>query len=227
MLFKTLRKRTGLNQGQFGKIIGVTASAVSEYETGKSMPSPEKLPLIAKELGISVDVLLAGDIGQIEEGVRTIGNIGSVQPAIAEFYVQVPFLSARAQAGIPDVIYDGCDTTWIEETYPVFMPLTTTTKKNLIIEVVGDSMEPSILSGALVFADRISKSNIKYESGAVYAVLYGPGKFVVKRIKTNEINTNKTLTLWSDNDRYGHITLAAEDIHCMWKVIKKVDEVVR
>lgn len=230
MIFKTLRKRTGLTQSQFGEKIGVTASAVSEYETGKSMPGPDKLPTIAKELGVSIDDLLSGRMpGETsqEKGVMTTGNIGSVRANIAEFYTNVPFLSARAQAGIPGAIAENCSMDWIEETYPVFMPLVSISQRHLIIEVTGDSMEPGIISGALVLAETVAKNDIKYESGAVYAVLYGSNRFVVKRIKTNDLTTNGTLVLWSDNEKYGHITIHGEDIHCLWKVTMKVAEAVR
>ena len=159
-----------------------------------------------------------------QSGRHTTGNVGSVLPSLAEFYIQVPFLSARAQAGIPTMTFDNCDLK-LAETYPVFMP-DGLNKRHLIIELVGDSMEPGILSGALVLAESVKKEDIKYESGGVYAVMYA-NRFVVKRVKTNEINQNGTLTLWSDNDRYGHITIHSEDIDCMWKVVEKVKETVR
>lgn len=160
-----------------------------------------------------------------EPGQHLTGNVGSVRHNIAEYYVQVPFLSARAQAGLPTMTFENCELK-LEETYPVFMPGQSINTRHLIIELVGDSMEPEIKSGALVLAVSVKKEDIKYESGGVYAVMYA-NRFVVKRIKTNEINTNGTLTLWSDNDKYGHITIHGEDINCMWRVTEKVKESVR
>lgn len=230
MIFRALRKKTGLTQAQFGKKVGVSGAAISEYENGKSMPGPDRLPTIARELGVSVDELLNPsqtlNIGE-ESGIITEGNIASVRPNIKEFYTLVPFLTARAQAGIPLMSYENFTTKWIEETYPVFLPVVAINDKHLAIEIVGDSMEPSIIEGAVVLVESVSKADVKYESGAVYAVLYGTGRFVVKRIKTNDLNMNGTLTLWSDNEKYGHIVVHGEDIHRMWKVIEKVREPVR
>lgn len=230
MTFKALRKKTGLTQAQFGKKVGVSGAAISEYENGKSRPDTDRLPQIAKELGVTVDVLLSyrGQEGnEPETGFFADGNIASVRPNISEFYTSVPFLSARAQAGIPPMSHDNFTLDWIEETYPVFLPIISITERHLIIEIAGDSMEPEIKGGALVLAEAVSKQDIKYESGAVYAVLYGNSRFVVKRIKTNNLNTNGSLVLWSDNEKYGHITVQGDEIHYMWKVIEKVREAVR
>lgn len=178
-------------------------------------------------MGVTVDELLKGEGGFSEVGQVLTGNISSVRPNISEFYTHVPFLSVRAQAGMPTMLYSDCKTSWIEETYPVFLPLVAITEKHLVIEVQGDSMEPEIKSGALVLGEAVATDDIRYESGAVYAIIYGNNRFVVKRIKTNEITTAGTLTLWSDNEKYGHITVPANEIHCMWKITMKVAEAVR
>ena len=226
-MFKELRKRTGLNQKQFGKKVGVSGQSVSEWETGKSRPDSDRLPTVARVLGITVDELLNGKPGFSEVGQVLTGNVSSVRPNISEFYTHVPFLSVKAQAGIPSMLFSDCTASWVEETYPVFLPLVAITEKHLVIEVQGDSMEPEIKSGALVLGEAVLKDDIKYESGGVFAIIYGNSRFVVKRVKTNEITTLGTLTLWSDNEKYGHITVPANEIHCMWKINMKVAEPVR
>ena len=226
-MLKELRKLTGLSQKQFGKEVGVSGQSVSEWETGKSRPDSDRLPIVARVLKVTVDELLAGKPGFQEVGQMLTGNISSVRPNISEFYTHVPFLSVKAQAGIPSMIYSDCTALWVEETYPVFLPLVAITEKHLVIEVQGDSMEPEIKSGALVLGECVTKADIKYESGGVYAIIYGNSRFVVKRIKTNELTTLGTLTLWSDNEKYGHIVVPGVDIHCMWKVTMKVAETVR
>lgn len=225
-MLKMLIKRTGLNQRQFGEKIGVTSQSVSEWVKGKSRPDSERLPIVAKALGVTVDELLSGEQFGQEPGQVLTGNVSSVRPNISEFYVQVPFLSIKAQAGLPAMNYTDV-TKWVEETYPVFLPVVAITEKHLVIEVQGDSMEPEIKSGALVLSEAVAKDDIKYESGGVYAIIYGNSRFVVKRIKTNELTTSGTLTLWSDNEKYGQIVVPGNEIHCMWKVTYKVTEAVR
>ena len=52
------RKERGLSQGEFGKLIGVSAFAVSKWEREICYPEIFLLPDIADLLGISIDELL-------------------------------------------------------------------------------------------------------------------------------------------------------------------------
>lgn len=58
---KYLRKINYLNQAAFAKRIGVTQSAVSQWEHDLTRPNSEQLQAISKAFNISVDELLSGD----------------------------------------------------------------------------------------------------------------------------------------------------------------------
>ena len=49
---KTLRKQSGLTQAELGEKIGRTAEAISNVETGKSLPSLDTLIAMSEALGI-------------------------------------------------------------------------------------------------------------------------------------------------------------------------------
>ena len=51
------RHKCGLTQDQLAERLGVSAQAVSKWERGESMPDSVLLPIIAKELGVSIDSL--------------------------------------------------------------------------------------------------------------------------------------------------------------------------
>ncbi|MEF2699863.1 MAG: helix-turn-helix transcriptional regulator [Oscillospiraceae bacterium] len=53
----TCRKAAGLTQAAFAEAIGVDRSAVAKWEAGAAYPSADKLPVIAKTLGCSIDAL--------------------------------------------------------------------------------------------------------------------------------------------------------------------------
>lgn len=57
---KKARKELDLRQREIAAAAGVTVQAVSGWERGEDMPEPDKLPLIARRLGTSVDWLLEG-----------------------------------------------------------------------------------------------------------------------------------------------------------------------
>lgn len=63
MSFKTMRKRAGMTQMQVANALGVTNAAVSQWETGKTMPKGESLLKLAKIFGCTVDELLEEEDG--------------------------------------------------------------------------------------------------------------------------------------------------------------------
>lgn len=67
-VLKRLRQSKNLNQKQFANEIFISPSAVSQYETGRTMPSRETLERIAKYFDVSTDYLLGtSPIAAIEE----------------------------------------------------------------------------------------------------------------------------------------------------------------
>ena len=59
MSFLSARKKAGLSQADVADALGVAPAAVSQWETGKTMPDPRKLPKIAETLSCTVDELLS------------------------------------------------------------------------------------------------------------------------------------------------------------------------
>lgn len=58
---KHLREKKALTQAQLADILGITAKAVSKWETGKGLPDITSIEPLAKALGVSVSELLAGN----------------------------------------------------------------------------------------------------------------------------------------------------------------------
>lgn len=56
-----LRRREGLTQEALGERIGVTNKTISRWENGNYMPDIEMLQLLARELKVSINELLAGE----------------------------------------------------------------------------------------------------------------------------------------------------------------------
>ena len=65
---KKLRISKKLNQKQFANEVFISPSAVSQYETGRTMPSRDTLERIANYFDVSTDYLLGcSPIAEIEE----------------------------------------------------------------------------------------------------------------------------------------------------------------
>ncbi|MBE5811260.1 MAG: helix-turn-helix transcriptional regulator [Clostridiales bacterium] len=58
---QTLRKEQGLTQDALAERMGVTPQAVSKWENDLSCPDIMSLPMLARELHITVDTLLTGE----------------------------------------------------------------------------------------------------------------------------------------------------------------------
>lgn len=52
------RKKAGLTQMQVAQALGITDSAVNQWEKGKTFPKTEQLPRLAKLFNCTVDDLL-------------------------------------------------------------------------------------------------------------------------------------------------------------------------
>ena len=60
-LIAALRKEKGWSQTELAERLGVTNKAVSRWETGRGYPDVELLPLVARELGVTISELLEGE----------------------------------------------------------------------------------------------------------------------------------------------------------------------
>lgn len=58
---RELRQKKQLSQEELARLLKIDRSAVAKWETGTNLPRAEKLMMLAKLFGCSVDELLASD----------------------------------------------------------------------------------------------------------------------------------------------------------------------
>ena len=63
LAFKSARLSKGLTLAEASEAIGVTAQAISLWETEKTMPSAALLPKIADVYGVTIDALFKAERG--------------------------------------------------------------------------------------------------------------------------------------------------------------------
>lgn len=61
---KQLRERKSLTQNQLAELLGVTAKAVSKWETGNGLPDITLIQPLSLALGVSVPELMSGEVVQ-------------------------------------------------------------------------------------------------------------------------------------------------------------------
>lgn len=70
---RQLRKNAGLTQGELGKKLNISASAVGMYEQNRRMPDHATLTRLCEEFGVTADYLLrdsADDLGVLLRQLR-------------------------------------------------------------------------------------------------------------------------------------------------------------
>ena len=68
-----LRKERGLTQEQLGDLVGVSAQAVSKWEKGGT-PDVELLPVLSRQLGVTIDALFGMEGGEQENPADAVGR---------------------------------------------------------------------------------------------------------------------------------------------------------
>lgn len=72
---KSIRKEKHISQEELAEIIGVSRQAVSKWEQGSGYPEMEKLLVLSRELNVSLDYLMLGEIKSTENSKALTNNI--------------------------------------------------------------------------------------------------------------------------------------------------------
>ncbi|MDO5016564.1 MAG: XRE family transcriptional regulator [Eubacteriales bacterium] len=213
---KTAREAQGLSQQDLAEKVGTSKSMISAYENGQSDPRQSVIPVLAKSLRVSIEWLITGESNhtnnyraeislQIYQTVNLMGEMNSDgQDKVLD---QAKLLK---QSGLYDAekviefneeqfvsLYTigsaaaGSGFTYGDEinNYRVIMT-TEIPKHDFTIDVVGDSMFPTIYDGDVAFV----KQTVDHIDKRIY-VLDIDGETVIKRV----VFGDNEITLISDN----------------------------
>ncbi len=94
-----LRKDASMTQEYFAKAVGVSRQAVYKWEKGKSYPEAEKLILIAKLFGVTIDSLLEKDYDLYKLTLPAVkGEEKAKKPARKKEPVAIPVVKEELKA---------------------------------------------------------------------------------------------------------------------------------
>lgn len=88
LMMRAARKAKGLTMKELGKLIGVSESAISQYETGKREMDYETLLKIGEVLECSTDYLLRGDREQKKPTPESGDGLGPLDQRLNELLSQ-------------------------------------------------------------------------------------------------------------------------------------------
>lgn len=194
---RKLRKENKITMKHLGEILGVSESAVSQYENGKRQPDQEMLAKIADYFDVSVDYLL----GRTDTPKPSLSNSNTIK---------IPVLGYVA-AGIPiDAIEEILD--YEELDAQQFNPYC----EYFGLKIKGDSMMPRIHNGDVV----IVRKQPDIESGEVAIVCINGEEATCKQIQKH----SNGLTLISYNSIYEPMFFTNEEV--MAKPITIIGKVI-
>jgi SOS-response transcriptional repressor LexA len=223
---KNKRKKLGYSQNQLAKLIGITQSYFNGIERGevKNPPSEAVLDKISEALQLTEEEsknmkymaalertpeIIRRELYDIEKKLKFLENNRQEKntPPLSEYKIPV---YERISAGPGAINYGE-----IEDflTIPDFNPR----GEVFAINVMGDSMEPTIKNSAVI----IVKKNVEVKNGEIGAFLMNDEAYV-KRLKVTE----SYVALISDNPNYAPIYIGpGEELYTVGKVIKVINDI--
>lgn len=143
-----------------------------------------------------------------------------VTPYVSESLVYLDYVPVSIMASFIESLYD---TVYVSDKYGVIPEDGETLDcDNIVFQVQGNSMMPTIPDGAKILARRISEGKWENASGVV-VVVYGK-TLTVKRILKNSLFTENRLTLKADNPTYGQVDISRSEIRGMWQAVRIVSQ---
>lgn len=222
---------------------GLSRYAISNIQKNPdSIPRGHTLVQLARALGVTPEYLLTGEQDHIpsEEVAAGLGgssNAGSnghssLQNYKAELPGAVPEVDARAGAGDGNVGEHEVVTLRRGETYvghkvtaewvfpPAFLrhELRTQPGHIIVIEVVGDSMSPTLDSGDRLIVDA---GHSRPSPDGIYVIDEGDGP-MVKRVQLVRRSDPVEIRIISDNPRHETYTLLLSDVRVIGRVSGRV-----
>jgi len=194
------------------KAVGLSGQPALSKIYERNSSRKETLEKIANALQMSLEELT---------GETTIASNAKV---VTDFeLVELPYIPIDARATFISSILDNMPIV-LEKFQVLVTDKKENLKDNLVFEVDGDSMEPKLWSKMKVRVKPVPQNDWEFIPSGIYLVLYRNEYLVIKRIKSNQMQTTGTITLHSDNEETGgSLTLQKKDINNIWRVLRIVD----
>lgn len=192
---KVIRKEKGLSREDVAKLLGIELQTYGKIERGAIKLTVERLYELADILGTSPNMILNHHKQEQE-------NSASLSSKANWNVVYVP---VQAQAGRLSEI----DKTTLKEYYHV---PGLSGNDNVMIDVEGDSMFPTISNGDKVIIKQLESSTIR--GGEIYVVDTVDG-MAIKRVFENQEDKN-LIELHSDNGFFHPYTISKDSILSIW-----------
>jgi len=215
-----LRKQNHASQEQTANAIGISRSALADYENGKSEPTASVLVKLSKHFEINAHDLLNVDIDtplfrQSSSELKSLQNrnVRVIAITVQENQKQnIEFVPVTAIAGYAQ---NFSNPEFIGE-LPHFSIPKLAHGTYRAFEIEGDSMPP--IDKGFVIIGRFVEHYLDLKNGKRYVLILKEEGVVFKRV-INEVSENRRLILVSDNLEYLPFTVKIGDVLEAWEIV--------
>lgn len=217
-IFQNILEALDITTYRISKTLGVGAGPIERLKTGTKPSYDTLVSILYAYPELNPEYVLFGEGSVLRNGTAKPVRIFSD-------------LDFEDVAYLPITAYASFIATYEETTplklkkYPVPKATTLNLKNCLLVEVNGNSMQPTLQYGSKILIQKIERGYWADVSG-VFVIFY-KDLLVFKRVRENDLNLKNTLTLYSDNRDGGTLTIKGEDIKEVWRVIKVIDQNVQ
>lgn len=213
----------GLNDSVFEKMVGLSNGSVAKMGENTRRSTLDKISKIFPELNRVW--LVTGEGYMLNEETEPKPNaelLGIAIPAKAEATVPVRFFEPEPSATFREFCMG------VNETLDTINILPEQSDHiddlSCVFKVSGDSMSPQIQDKAKVLCREVIPSRWHYIRHGVIAIVYDD-RFVIKRVKKNNLDTENYILLCSDNPAYPNTEKAyLGSIRCIYEVIRVISQ---
>lgn len=186
---RRIRVARDLTQEEFGKIAGVSAMAVSQWENDRAVPRMGAVQAIADHFGLNKGEIIDDEPTDLPDGAMLPSD---ARPAYAP-------LLGRVHAG------DACEPDVIDDRIPIPYEVREAHPCGYFLEVEGSCMSRVYPEGCHIYIDPRQQPR----NGSVAVVSIDGADYVMRRL----YNTGRTVVLSPDSwdDCYEDIVIAGED----------------
>lgn len=186
---RRIRVARDLTQEEFGKLAGVSAMAVSQWENDRAVPRMGAVQAIADHFGLNRGEIIDDEPTDLPDGAMLPSD---ARPAYAP-------LLGRVHAG------DACEPDVIDDHIPIPYEVREAHPRGYFLEVEGGCMSRVYPEGCLIYIDPAQQPR----NGSVAVVSIDGADYVTRRL----YNTGRTVVLSPDSwdDCYEDIVMTVED----------------
>lgn len=186
---RRIRVARDLTQEEFGKIAGVSAMAVSQWENDRAVPRMGAVQAIADHFGLNKGEIIDDEPTDLPDGAMLPSD---ARPAYAP-------LLGRVHAG------DACEPDVIDDRIPIPYEVREAHPCGYFLEVEGSCMSRVYPEGCHIYIDPRQQPR----NGSVAVVSIDGADYVMRRL----YNTGRTVVLSPDSwdDCYEDIVITGED----------------